>query len=79
MYVKPLEANRFIFQFYNEIDIKKVIDDSPWTFDRFRLVFVRLKEGDNPRSIPINNLDIWVQFHDVGYVPESGDRYKQLH
>ena len=43
MFVKPLEANRFMFQFYHEIDIKRVVEGSPWTFGRFHLAFVRLK------------------------------------
>lgn len=65
MYVKQLDMNRYLFQFYHEVDIKRVIDGSPWTFRRFQLVFKRLKEGDNPRAVSINNLDIWVQMHDL--------------
>lgn len=45
------------------MDIQRVIDGSPWTFGRFQLVFKRLQEGDNPRSVEINKLDIWVQLH----------------
>lgn len=63
MYVKQLDVNRFIFQFYHELDIKRVVEGSPWTFGRFQLIFERLKEGDNPRTIQINKLDIWVQLH----------------
>lgn len=46
VYVKELKHNIFIFQFYHEVDIKRVIDDSPWTFGRLQLVFERLKPGD---------------------------------
>lgn len=63
LYVKQLESNRFIFQFYHEIDIKRVIDGSPWTFGRFHLVLERLKDGNNPRTIEINKIDLWVQLH----------------
>lgn len=65
MYVKRLEPNRFLFQFYHELDIKRVIEGSPWTFGRFHLVFERLKEGDNPRNLAINKLAIWIQLHDM--------------
>ena len=34
-------------------------------FGRFHLIMERLKEGDNPRTMAINNLDIWVQLHDI--------------
>lgn len=66
MYVKQLEANHFLFQFYHDIDIKRVCDGSPWNFGRFQLVLQRIKEGDNPRTMPIINLEIWVQLHDIG-------------
>ncbi|KAK1405189.1 hypothetical protein POM88_004794 [Heracleum sosnowskyi] len=34
-------------------------------FGRFHLVLQRLKEGDNPRSVEINKIDMWVQLHDM--------------
>lgn len=63
--MKALESNRFIFQFYHEVDIKRVIEGSLWTFGRFQLVFERLKPGDDPRSLLINMLDLWVQLHNM--------------
>lgn len=65
MYVKQIDTNRYLFQFYHELDIKRVVEGSPWTFGRFHLVFERLKEGDNPRTISINKMDIWVQLHNM--------------
>lgn len=67
VYVKELEPNRFIFQFYHEVDIKRVIEGSPWTFGRFHLVFERLKAGDNPRTIRLNNIFLWVQLHGMDH------------
>ncbi|KAF4348302.1 hypothetical protein F8388_011887 [Cannabis sativa] len=46
-------------------DIKRVIDGSPWTFERKQLIFERLKVGDNLRTIILNRLDLWVQIHDL--------------
>ncbi|KAF4373130.1 hypothetical protein F8388_019312 [Cannabis sativa] len=65
LYVKELEQNRFLFQFYHELDIKRVIGGSPWTFERKQLIFERLKVGDNLRTITLNRLDLWVQIHDL--------------
>lgn len=42
-----------------------MIEGSPWTFGRFQLVFERLKEGDNPKTLAINRLDIWIQLYDM--------------
>lgn len=63
MYVKMLDPNRFLFQFYHEIDIKRVCDGSPWMLGRFHLFFEMLQEGMDPRTMSINNLGIWVQIH----------------
>lgn len=65
VYMKQLDTNRFLFQFYHEIDIKRVIEGSSWILGRFHLVFQRLKEGDNPKTIAINHIDLWVQLHDM--------------
>ncbi|XP_074352663.1 uncharacterized protein LOC141691808 [Apium graveolens] len=65
VYMKQLDSNRFLFQFYHKIDIRRVIEGSPWMFGKFHLVFERLKEGDNPRTVEIRNIDVWVQLHDM--------------
>lgn len=72
VYIKSLEPNLFLFQFYHEVDINRVIEGSPWTYDRMQLVFERLKDGDNPRCVEINKLDFWVQLHDIqpGFMSE---------
>uniref|UniRef100_A0A803PSH6 DUF4283 domain-containing protein n=1 Tax=Cannabis sativa TaxID=3483 RepID=A0A803PSH6_CANSA len=60
VYVKELGGNKYIFQFYHEIDIQRVIDRSPWTFKNAQLIFERLKPRDVPRDVPLHHLDIWV-------------------
>uniref|UniRef100_A0A803PF19 Reverse transcriptase domain-containing protein n=1 Tax=Cannabis sativa TaxID=3483 RepID=A0A803PF19_CANSA len=63
LFVKELEENLYLFQFYHPIDIDRVVEGSPWTFDRVPLVFSRLKEGEIPRSVMPNKLDFWIQLH----------------
>ncbi|XP_060972376.1 uncharacterized protein LOC133038294 [Cannabis sativa] len=65
MYVKELNLNLFLFQFYHEIDIQRVIDGSPWTYYRKPFIFTRLKEGENLRLVEINHVDMWVQLYDL--------------
>ncbi|KAF4368650.1 hypothetical protein F8388_003351 [Cannabis sativa] len=59
--IKILDQNRFLFQFYHEIDIQRVIEGSPWTYDRKQMSIQRLKPGENPRMVVLNSLDMWVQ------------------
>uniref|UniRef100_A0A803QF05 Zinc knuckle CX2CX4HX4C domain-containing protein n=1 Tax=Cannabis sativa TaxID=3483 RepID=A0A803QF05_CANSA len=72
MYVKELENNLYLFQFYHEVDIERVMEGSPWTFDRIPLIFERLKQGENPRMVVLNKLEIWVQLHNLstGFMTE---------
>uniref|UniRef100_A0A803NLR5 RNase H type-1 domain-containing protein n=1 Tax=Cannabis sativa TaxID=3483 RepID=A0A803NLR5_CANSA len=65
MFVKELKTTRFLFQFHHEIDIQSVIERSPWTFNKFLLVFPRPKPGENPRLVELNEVDLWVQLHDL--------------
>uniref|UniRef100_A0A803NLH2 Reverse transcriptase n=1 Tax=Cannabis sativa TaxID=3483 RepID=A0A803NLH2_CANSA len=65
MYVKELDSNRFLFQFYHDVDIERVIEKSPWTFNNFLLVFQRLKKGEDPKLIPLSHVDMWIQLHDI--------------
>uniref|UniRef100_A0A803QSF1 CCHC-type domain-containing protein n=1 Tax=Cannabis sativa TaxID=3483 RepID=A0A803QSF1_CANSA len=67
VYVKELDTNRFLIQFYHELDVQTVIDGSPWTFNRMPLVFHRLKRREDPRMVPLHELDMWVQLHDLKY------------
>ncbi|KAF4370762.1 hypothetical protein F8388_025141 [Cannabis sativa] len=65
MYVKELRGKKYIFQFYHEIGIQRVMDRSPWMFKNAPLIFKWLKLRDVPREVPSHHLDIWVQLHDI--------------
>uniref|UniRef100_A0A803PKJ9 DUF4283 domain-containing protein n=1 Tax=Cannabis sativa TaxID=3483 RepID=A0A803PKJ9_CANSA len=65
VYVKELSHNHYIFQFYHEVDIERVIEGSPWTFDRAPLVFERVKHGENPRLLTLETLNLWDKLHDM--------------
>lgn len=65
MYVKELDVNLYLFQFFHEVDIQRVIGGSPWTFNKTPLIIERLKEGENPRTKELNKMEIWVQIHDL--------------
>lgn len=72
VFFMSIEPNLFLFQFYHEVDINRIIVGSPWTYDRMQLVFERLREGDNPRQVKITKLDFWIQLHDIqpGFITE---------
>ncbi|XP_060972463.1 uncharacterized protein LOC133038358 [Cannabis sativa] len=65
VFIKELGPNRYLFQFFHELDVQTVIDGSPWTFNRCPLVFHRLKKGEDPKVVPLHKIDFWVQIHDL--------------
>lgn len=73
VYIKELDTNFFLFQFYHEIDIKRVMEGCPWSFNRKALIMARPKDGDNPRNEELNTLDLWIQIHDLkaGFMSEK--------
>lgn len=72
LFVKDLGDNKYLFQFFHEVDIQRVIEGSPWTFNKVPLVIERLKQGENPRTLMLNKMEIWVQLYDlkVGFMSE---------
>lgn len=72
VYMKELDSNLYLFQFYHELDVKRVMEGCPWSFNRKALVMSRLKEGQNPRCVELNSMDLWVQVYDlkVGFMSE---------
>ncbi|XP_030495046.2 uncharacterized protein LOC115710833 [Cannabis sativa] len=73
VFIKELGTNRYLFQFFHELDVQTVIDGSPWTFNRSPLVFRRLNKGEDPKEVALHKLDFWVQIHDLksGYMLEK--------
>lgn len=39
VHVKELPEQRFLFQFFHDFDVKRLVEGSPWTFDNSLLVF----------------------------------------
>ena len=46
--IKYLSPILFLFQVFHEIDIKRVIDSGPWTFDQHILIVQRLGIDEQP-------------------------------
>ncbi|KAM6561714.1 hypothetical protein CsatA_030953 [Cannabis sativa] len=65
MYVKELETNRFLFQFFHEVDIGRVLEGTPWTFNKSLLLVERIQGGENPRTKSLNSMEIWVQVYNL--------------
>lgn len=59
--------------FYHELDIQKVIDGGPWSFEQAMLVYHQVKDGEDPTAVPLQQVDMWVQVYDIprGFLSEN--------
>ncbi|KAJ9130006.1 hypothetical protein P3X46_035060 [Hevea brasiliensis] len=67
--MKELSNNLFLFQFFHELDVERMVKGGPWTFNQHLLLLKELGKGENPLQVSLVMMVIWVQAHDipVGY------------
>ncbi|KAK1404491.1 hypothetical protein POM88_004096 [Heracleum sosnowskyi] len=57
--------NLFMFKFFHELDIKRVLDDGPWTFNQQVLLFKRMDVNEQLKDIRLTDVYLWVQIYDL--------------
>lgn len=55
------------------MDVKKVIEGRPWSFEQNLLVFCQVASTEDPHLVKLHEIDIWVQIYDIprGFVSEN--------
>ncbi|KAH9679913.1 CCHC-type domain-containing protein [Citrus sinensis] len=71
--IKDLSPTLFLFQFFHEIDINRVLETGPWTFDQHILLVKRLEEDEQPQNIPLFTTSFWIQIYNlpIGFMSEK--------
>lgn len=57
--------NLFLFKFFHALDVQRVLDDGPWTFNNQALLVKKLEMGEQLSEIKLSDLHIWVQVYDL--------------
>ncbi|MBA0805028.1 hypothetical protein Gohar_004573, partial [Gossypium harknessii] len=63
--ITKIEEKRILFRFYNNVDLKRAWDDTPWFFSRHLVIFHHLTKGEDPVQVPLNHTTFWVQIHNL--------------
>lgn len=63
--------NVLLFKFFHKLDVQRVLDDEPWTFNQQVLPVKRLEGTDQLSSIQLTDLYIWIQVYDLPIVFNS--------
>lgn len=56
---------RVMFRFFNIIDLKMVMEDMPFLFNKHLIVFHKLEEGEDPMQVLHIYALFWVQVHNL--------------
>ena len=60
-----VEAGRFLFHFFHEVDIAAVLNEGPWSFNHNILVLTRITETDQVGTVPLTHVSFWVQIYNL--------------
>ena len=63
--IRELEAGRYLFQFFHELDFERVMDGGPWTFSQNILLVQRITPNDQALQVPLTRVEFWVQIHNL--------------
>ncbi|XP_065851311.1 receptor kinase-like protein Xa21 [Euphorbia lathyris] len=69
---------RYLFQFYHKLDISRVLNDRPWTFNQNILIIKRLEITEQALQVDLSNLLIWVQISDIPVGSQTANICKLL-
>ncbi|MBA0737194.1 hypothetical protein Gogos_010667 [Gossypium gossypioides] len=63
--ITDIGEKRVLFIFYYEVDIKRVIEGMPWSFNRHLIIFHPMGPGEDPLQVPLIYIEFWLQIHNL--------------
>ncbi|KAA3479975.1 reverse transcriptase [Gossypium australe] len=60
-----LGDKRYLFQFFHEVYVQRVISRTPWFFNNHLLILQRVQNGEDPSVLALNFSEFWVQVHEL--------------
>ncbi|XP_017254540.1 uncharacterized protein LOC108224425 [Daucus carota subsp. sativus] len=72
MDIHDLGGSRYSFIFYHVLDLQKVTEGGPWTFEQSLLLHHKLEANEDAHTVQLNEMEIWVQIYDLPVGMVSG-------
>ncbi|XP_019163494.1 PREDICTED: uncharacterized protein LOC109159838 [Ipomoea nil] len=57
--------NLYLFTFFDEADMRRVVDEGPWAFENATFLCHELKAGEDPTQVVLNTVEFWLQVYDI--------------
>ena len=74
--IHGIGGNLLLFEFDDTIDLERVLEFEPWTYDKSLVVFQRAVDAKSTPLLAFNSIYFWVQLHNVlttSLTPETGE------
>lgn len=73
MFVSKIQPQKFLFQIAHEADIRRDVENGPWTYDNHALVYHHLTPCEDAVTMELYRLAIWIQVYDLlpGFLSEN--------
>lgn len=65
MMAREVSSNLYLFYFVHELDIKKVLNNGPWSYDQSLLLLKQIEPNTSPHGIHLTHADFWVQAYNI--------------
>ncbi|PPD85808.1 hypothetical protein GOBAR_DD17245 [Gossypium barbadense] len=63
--ITEIGEKRYLFHFFHEINIERVITGTPWFFNTHALILQKVPAEGNPTVMELNHSEFWIQVHDL--------------
>ena len=60
-----MNKNKMVFKFKNEVDLERVLEFEPWTYDKHLVLFQRIDDTTTISSLSFSECSFWVQIHNL--------------
>ncbi|KAH1082943.1 hypothetical protein J1N35_022704 [Gossypium stocksii] len=65
VFILDLREKRYLFYFFHDIDINRVLAGTPWFFNNHLLILHKIQPGEDPVLVPLSTFEFWIQIHDL--------------
>ncbi|XP_019184964.1 PREDICTED: uncharacterized protein LOC109179941 [Ipomoea nil] len=65
MIAREISTNLFLFYFVHELDIRKVLNEGPWSYEQSPLFLKQIEPNTSPHGIQLTHADLWVQAYNI--------------
>ncbi|XP_019186519.1 PREDICTED: uncharacterized protein LOC109181223 [Ipomoea nil] len=63
--ITDVTPNLYLFTFFDEADMRRVLEEGPWAFENATFLCQVLNDGEDPTQVVLNTVDFWLQVYDI--------------